>query len=461
MNSEQSLDNLRQAPHNLEAEMSVLGAMLLDQNLISQVIDQVAPEGFYKKAHRAIFSAIVSLYDSNQSVDLVTLTESLKSAGTLEDAGGAPYLTTLINYLPTTAHLDSYLKIVAGKAILRRLISTATSIVQDCYQDTASSPQLLDEVEKKVFQITQQRSQANIVPMRALVKEAMERAERLHQSGGAITGIATGFRDLDVLTCGLQDADLVVLAGRPSMGKTALALNIAERAALKDKKGVGIFSLEMSRDQLVFRMICSHARVNAQNLRRGFLSNQGWARLAQAASTLSEAPIYIDDAPSLGPLELRARARSLKARYDIKLLIVDYLQLMQAPLGRSESRQQEVSSISRAMKSLARELKLPVLVLSQLNREAESRENRKPRLSDLRESGAIEQDADLVMLIMRPGAYPDLIEEHPNLEKIVFVNIAKQRNGPTGEKKLIFLPEFTRFEDYTEQEDVYDIQEEK
>ncbi len=461
MNSDQVPANLRQAPHNLEAEMSVLGAMLLDQDLISQVMDRVAPEDFYKKAHSAIFKSIVSLYDSNQSVDLVTLTEALKSSGTLEEAGGAPYLTTLINYLPTTAHLDSYLKIVAEKSILRRLIFTATSIVQDCYQTTTLPAQLLDEVEKKVFQITQQRSQTNIVPMRTLVKEAMEKAEQLHQSGGAITGIATGFRDLDALTCGLQDSDLIVLAGRPSMGKTALALNIAEQAALREKKGVGIFSLEMSRDQLVFRMICSHARVNAQNLRRGFLSNQGWVRLAQAASSLSEAPIYIDDAASLGPLELRARARYLKSRYEIQLLIVDYLQLMQFPLGQSESRQQEVSSISRSLKSLARELDLPVLVLSQLNREAESRDNRKPRLSDLRESGAIEQDADLVMLIMRPGAYPDLIEKDPDLEKIVFVNIAKQRNGPTGEKKLVFLPDYTRFEDFTDQEDIYDTQEEK
>lgn len=462
MNSAPAPDNnLRQAPHNLEAEMSVLGAMLLDQSLIAQVMDRIAPEDFYQKSHRAIFNAIVKLSDSDQSVDLVTLTEALKSSGTLENAGGAPYLTTLINYLPTTAHLDSYLKIVGEKAILRRLISTATSIVQDCYQQTAASAQLLDEVEKKVFKITQQRSHTNIVPMRILVKEAMEKAEQLHQSGGAITGIATGFKDLDALTCGLQDADLIVLAGRPSMGKTALALNIAERAALEEKKGIGIFSLEMSRDQLVFRMICSHARVNAQNLRRGFLSNQGWVRLAQAASGLSEAPIYIDDAPSLGPLELRARARYLKSRYDIQLLIVDYLQLMQSPLGKSESRQQEVSSISRALKSLARELNLPVLVLSQLNREAESRDNRKPRLSDLRESGAIEQDADLVMLIMRPGAYPDLIEKDPDLEKIVYVNIAKQRNGPTGEKKLIFLPDYTRFEDFTEQEDVYGLQEEE
>ncbi len=424
-------------------------------------MDRVAPEDFYKKAHSAIFKSIVSLSDSDQSVDLVTLTEALKSSGALEEAGGAPYLTTLINYLPTTAHLDSYLKIVAEKSILRRLISTATSIVQDCYQSSALPAQLLDEVEKKVFQITQQRSQTNIVPMRTLVKEAMEKAEQLHQSGGSITGIATGFRDLDALTCGLQDSDLIVLAGRPSMGKTALALNIAESAALREKKGVGIFSLEMSRDQLVFRMICSHARVNAQNLRRGFLSNQGWVRLAQAASSLSEAPIYIDDAASLGPLELRARARYLKSRYEIQLLIVDYLQLMQFPLGKSESRQQEVSTISRSMKSLARELNLPVLVLSQLNREAENRDNRKPRLSDLRESGAIEQDADLVMLIMRPGAYPDLIEKDPDLEKIVFVNIAKQRNGPTGEKKLVFLPDYTRFEDFTEQEDVYDTQEEE
>lgn len=457
MKSELSRGNVssaRVSPHNLEAEMSVLGAMLLDKEVIPQVIREIDGGCFYHDAHRKIFDAAVKLYDENQPADAVTLTEALRKSGDLEAVGGPEYVISLINYVPTTAHLDSYLKIVLAKAMLRSLISTATSVVNRCYQDTADVAALLDEVEKEFFALTQRGSKGPLVLMRQLIKEAMETIETMDSQHGMLTGIGTGFKDLDSLTCGFRRADLVVLAGRPSMGKTALALNIAEHASLNEKKAVGIFSLEMAREQLVLRLLCSHARVDAQNLRRGFLSSKDMVKLVNAASRLSEAPIYIDDMPSVTNLELRARARNLKLHFDIELLIVDYLQLLQATSGRSENRQQEVSDISRSLKALARELDIPILVLSQLNREAENRPDRKPRLSDLRESGAIEQDADVVLLIMRPGAYPDLVEESPDAANMAYVHVAKQRNGPTGERKLSFIERYTRFENYAELKEV-------
>lgn len=445
--------SVRIPPSNVEAEMSVLGAMLLDKEVIPRVIQEINGSCFFKNAHRKIFEAIVKLYDSDTPVDPVTLTEELRKSGDLDAVGGPEYIITLINYIPTTAHLDSYLKIVSDKEMLRSLISTATAIVNRCYQETVEAAVVLDEVERELFDLTQRRTKQDLVSMRQLVKEAMEKIDAMESHQGMITGISTGFKDLDNLTCGFQPSDLIVLAGRPSMGKTALALTIAETVAVKEKKPVGIFSLEMAREQLVLRLLCSHARVDAQNLRRGFLSSKDMVKLVNAASRLSEAPIYIDDMPSSTNLELRARARNLKAQFDVKLLIIDYLQLMQATTGRPENRQQEVSDISRSLKSLARELAVPILVLSQLNREAENRPDRRPRLSDLRESGAIEQDADVVILMLRPGAYPDLIENNPELANMAFVNVAKQRHGPTGEKKLTFIERYTRFEDYAEPEE--------
>ena len=445
----------RAVPHSPEAEMSVLGAMLLDPSVAPRVVERVDGACFFHPPHRRIFEAIVRLADAGRPVDLVTLTEALKSAGALEAVGGAAYLTTLVNYLPTTAHLDSYLSIVAEKAVVRSLISSATAIVTRCYEegDTAG---LLDEAERVIFGITQRRVKGEIRPMKDLIKEALERVEEMQAAGGLVTGVPTGFKDLDNITCGLHPSDLVILAGRPSMGKTALALTMAEHAALKDKKeprAVGLFSLEMSREQLVFRMLCSRARVNAQNLRRGFLGQKDHAKLVQAASQLAEAPIFIDDTPAQTTLDIRARARSMKAKFDVKLLVVDYLQLVNSAVARPDSRQQEVSDISRALKSLARELQIPILVLSQLNRAVESRNDKRPLLADLRESGAIEQDADVVLLIMRPAAYPDLLdkaEDKTALRNLVYLNVAKQRNGPTGDLKLTFLEEYTRFEDYAE-----------
>ena len=432
--------------------MSVLGAMLLDQSAIPRVIQEINGDSFFQNAHRKIFDAIISLYDGGTPADAITLVDALKKRGELEAAGGEEYVISLMEYIPTTAHLDAHLKIVREKAMLRDLISTSTEIVNQCYQEMTETAVVLDEVEKKFFELTQRGVKQQLLPLRQLVKEIMEDIDSREGSQALVTGLGTGFRDLDNLTCGLQDSELTVVAGRPSMGKTAFALSFAEHVGLEEKKPVGIFSLEMSADSLGRRMLCSNARVDAQSLRRGYLSSKDHVKLAHAAGRLSEAPIYIDDLPGATNLELRARARNMKAKYDIRLLIIDYLQLMQATVGRGESRQQEVSDISRSLKSLARELDIPVLVLSQLNRGPEDRPDRRPRLADLRESGAIEQDADLVILIMRPGAYPDMIEDDPRLENMVYVNVAKQRNGPTGEIKLTFLKRYTRFEDYTDSE---------
>lgn len=450
-NGEQASTRIQ--PRNIEAEMSVLGAMLLDQGAISRVIQEIKADAFYKAAHRKIFDAIVALYDAGNPTDAITLTEAMKQRGDLDKAGGPEYIITLMNYIPTTALLDSHLKIVREKATLRDLISTSSQIINRCYLDTVDPSIVMDEVEKTFFELTQRGRKKQLIPMRQLMKGVMEDIESQQGSHSMVTGLSTGLRDLDKLTCGLQPSELIVLAGRPSMGKTAFALSIAEHIALKEKKQVGIFSLEMSAASLGRRMLCCNAKVDAQNLRRGFISTKDSVKLAHAAGRLSEAGVWIDDHPGLTNLELRARARDMKARCNIDLLIIDYLQLLQSTTGRSESRQQEVSDISRSLKALARELDIPVVVLSQLNRGPEDRPDRRPRLSDLRESGAIEQDADLVVMIMRPGAYPDLVENDPSLENMVYANVAKQRNGPTGEIKLTFIKRYTRFEDYAEPEE--------
>jgi len=443
-------EGVRCPPHNLEAEMSVLGAMLLDKDTIPRVLEEIDIDCFYRDAHRKIFEAIIRLYEEREPADVVMMTEELRKTGDLEKVGGPEYITTLINYIPTTAHLESYMRILLDKSTLRKLISTATIAINQSYDEKVEVRALLDEVEGQFFTLTRQETSREIEPMRQLMKGAMDTIEKLESSDGMVTGLSTGYRDFDALTCGMQHSNLIVIAGRPSMGKTALALGIAEYVALREGKAVGIFSLEMTREEMALRLISSYAKINAQNMRRGFLSNNDRNNLILAAKKLSDAPIYIDDKPSLTNLVLRAKARNMKIRYDIDLLIVDYMQLLQATTGRREGRQQEVSDISRSLKNLARELGIPIIVLSQLNREVENRPDRKPRLSDLRESGAIEQDADIVALMMRPGFYPDLVADDANLVGMAFLNIAKQRNGPTGEIKLRFLEKHTRFEDYTE-----------
>lgn len=428
-------------PQNLEAEVAVLGSMLLDREAISSAIEILEADAFYSEAHRQIFQAIIKLYDENEAVDMVTLIEEFKKRSLLEKVGGAAYISGLANSIPTAANIGHYGKIVREKYLLRMLINTATRIVAESYDPAGEVAELLDRAEKKIFDITStQKRETRIFTMKEVVKESIETIDRLYQRKENITGIPTGFHDLDVMTAGLQKSDLIVIAGRPSMGKSALAISIMEYAGVVEKVPCAFFSLEMSREQLAQRMLCSLAGVNAHKVRTGFFSQSDWPKLVEAAGKLSEAPIFIDDTPAISALELRAKARRLKSRYDIRLIFVDYLQLMRGA-ARVENRQQEISEISRSMKALARELDLPVIALSQLSRAVEQRADHRPMLSDLRESGAIEQDADLVALLLREEYY-NATEENKGIAEVI---VAKQRHGPVGTVKLAFLPEYTKF----------------
>lgn len=428
-------------PQNLEAEMAVLGSMLIDENAINEVIDTIEESNFYKESHRKIFNAILNLFNKNQVVDLITLTEELKKQEALEELGGVVYLTKLTNAVPTAASVKHYAQIVKEKAILRSLINISSQVMHESYETETNVEELLDRAERLIFEITEHKAGESFIAVKDLIKDSIEAIDRLYQKKAYVTGIPTGFDEFDVKTAGLQTSDLIVVAGRPSMGKSALALSIAEHVGVVEKIPVALFSLEMSREQLVQRLLCSHARVDAHKVRTGFLSVSDWPRLTAAAGKLSEAPIYIDDSPAISALELRAKARRLKSKFDVKLIIVDYLQLMRG-IGSSESRQQEISEISRSLKALARELNVPLIAISQLSRAVESRTDHRPLLSDLRESGAIEQDADLVVLLLREEYY-NPTEENKGLAE---VNIAKQRNGPVGTINLVFIKEFTRFE---------------
>lgn len=440
--AEKDLNLEKVPPQNLEAEMSVLGSMLMEEEAIAQVVELLEEKSFYHKVHRKIFSAILDLYDKDRAVDLVTLTEQLRKQGDLEDVGGAAYLTSLVNSVPTAANVEHYARIVQEKAILRTLINTATQIVSDSYGQQQEVDLFLDKVETLVFNISQRRIRRDFIPVRELIHDSIELAETLTQKKQLVTGLPTGFTDFDTITSGLQPSDLIIIAGRPSMGKSALAVNIALHVGVKKKIPVAFFSMEMSKEQLVQRMLCSEARVDAHKLRTGFLESSAFTHLANAAGRLAESSIFIDDSPGISSLEVRAKARRLKSREDIGLVIIDYLQLMQGRL-RVENRQQEISEISRSLKSLARELSIPVIALSQLSRAVESREPPRPRLADLRESGAIEQDADLVAFLYREEYYKKETDENRGIAEL---NIAKQRNGPVGNIKLIFIKEYTKFE---------------
>ena len=442
---ERVLDKL--PPQNLDAEMSVLGAMLLDREAIGYAIEAITADSFYKEAHAKIYSAVVELFDANQPVDIVTLSEHLGKRKEIEAVGGASYISMLLDAIPSAANIVHYLKIVRDKSLLRKLITGASGIVSRCYDGGEDVNELLDGAERDIFEIAQRRDTQGFVRIGDLIKHSIETVESLYQKKEYVTGVPTGYTDLDTITAGLQPADLIIIAGRPSMGKTSLALNIAEHAAIVAKIPTAIYSLEMAREQLVLRMLCSHARVSAHNVRTGFISEKhDFPKLVNAAGKLAAAPIYIDDSPSISVLEMRAKARRLVAREKIGLVIVDYLQLMRSYSKKSENRQQEISEISRSMKALARELHVPVIVLSQLNREAEQRPGNRPKLSDLRESGAIEQDADVVMLLFREEYYEPDNEEAKGRAEVI---IAKQRNGPVGNVKLTFLEECTHFENYT------------
>ncbi len=437
----------RLPPQNLEAEIAVLGSMMISEDAIAAALEMLDEDCFYHDAHRKIFRAVISLFNKNRPVDMLILTDELKNEGVLEEIGGVSCLARLSAAMPTAANVEYYAGIVREKAVLRSLINVATRIVQEGFQAEGDVEAFLDKSERLIFGVTSGKVNAELIPIKELVKDSIEVIEGLCQKKTHVTGVATGFYDLDRMTAGLQPSDLVIVAGRPSMGKSALATSIAEHAGITQKVPVAMFSLEMSKEQLVQRMLCSRARLELHKVRGGFLSEDGddWVHLTTAAGTLSEAPIFIDDSPSLSALEVRAKARRLKSRYHVGLIIVDYLQLMRGH-SRAENRQQEISEISRSLKALARELNVPVIAVSQLSRAVEARSPQRPQLSDLRESGAIEQDADVVMLIYREKYYKPDIEE--NKAEVI---IAKQRNGPVGTVDLMFLEKFVRFESMTQE----------
>src|SRR5271155_5745950 len=435
----------RPLPHNLEAERSILGAVLLDNHALNAAVERLRSEDFFLPQHRHIFERMVQLGEKQQAIDIVTLMEDLVRSGELEAAGGVAYLSQLADGLPRVTNVDHYARIVKEKAILRSLIHSAAVIQEQALAAGDDADVILDRAESSIFQLAEDRVKAGLIGVKDLVKDGFERLEKIFSEGRRITGLATGYAALDNETAGLQPSELIILAARPSMGKTALALNIAENVALRQREPVAVFSLEMSKESLLLRLLASHARVDAHKFRTGHMNRDDWTKVTGSLSVLGDAPIWIDDSASSTVLEMGAKARRLKRDRGLSMMIVDYLQLVvPTHTGRGTNRQEEVSSISRGLKGLAKELKIPVLVLSQLTR-APEREERKPQLSDLRESGAIEQDADVVLFINRPNFYKtDLPEEDRAKAEII---IAKQRNGPTGNLNFVFLARHTRFEE--------------
>jgi replicative DNA helicase len=429
----------------------VLGAMMLDQDAALRAVELLTADMFYREAHRRLFRAMSTLTEQRTVIDHVTLRDELSRRGELDEAGGVEYLAELVNSVPTSANLEFHAGIVHEKAVLRRLIETATSIIGEAYAGRTSANELLDSAESRVFHISQERQQVGFTRIKEMLWPTMERIETLHRSGKTVTGVPSGFVDLDEMTSGFQKSELIIVAARPSMGKTSLCLNIATHAALENI-GVAVFSLEMSKDSLVQRMLCAEARVDSQLVRRGMLRDHDFTKLARAAGILQGAPIWIDDTPAMTLLEMRSKARRLKAENDIGMLVVDYLQLMRSP-EYAENRVQEISDISRSLKALARELEVPVMALSQLSRASEQRGgDRKPILSDLRDSGAIEQDADVVIFIHRPEMYNREDAEGRSLDGVAELLVAKHRNGPTGSVDLHFEKSITRFDNLSERE---------
>jgi replicative DNA helicase len=442
MRAELETASFKLPPQNIEAEQSILGGVLIENDALNIVIEFLEDGDFYREAHQKIFKCMIALSEKNEPLDLITLTNELKKKKELEDIGGASYLAGLVESVPTAANIAYYAKIVKEKSILRKLISTATEIVTQSYQERKNLEDFLDEAEQAIFHISENQVRPAFYPIKEIVKESFKVIERLYEKKELITGVPSGFKDLDRKTAGFQNAELIIVAGRPSMGKTALCLNIAQHAAIATKIPTAIFSLEMSKEQLAIRMLCSEARVDSARLRSGFLSESDWPKLTMAAGALSDAPIFIDDSAAISVLELRAKARRLKADRGLGLVIVDYLQLMRGRSG-AERREQEISEISRSLKALAKELNIPVIAISQLSRKAEDRPGRRPQLSDLRESGAIEQDADVIIFIYRDEVYNPDSDQRGTAEVI----IGKQRNGPTGKADLSFISEFTTFKD--------------
>ncbi|MFL5575446.1 MAG: replicative DNA helicase [Gemmatimonadaceae bacterium] len=442
----------RRPPYSEDAEQAVIAAMLMDADAIMRAAEHVDDTMFYREGHRRIFRAIVALTEKGSVADPLTLSDELARRGELEASGGKEYVAFLVDAVPTAANVEYHAKIVREKALLRRLIEVSTSIVTEAFEGRTTAADLLDEAESKIFQVSQAQGTGGFTRIKELLWPAMERIEAVSREGRSVTGVPSGFRDLDEMTSGFQPADLVIVAARPSMGKTAFTLNIAQHAAIEHNVAVAFFSLEMSKDSLVQRMLTSEARIDAQTLRKGKLRDDDFPRLARAAGILSHAPVYIDDTPGITILEMRSKARRLKAENGVGMVIVDYLQLMTGPAS-SENRQQEVSQISRGLKALAKELGVPVIALSQLSRAVEQRagsEKGRPVLSDLRESGAIEQDADLIMFLFREEVYAERENgtlKDPSVEGKAEVIIGKQRNGPIGVVPLYFHKQYTRFED--------------
>ena len=437
----------RLPPQSIEAEQSVLGAILIDRDAMIEIADFLKPEDFYRQAHGRIYAVMLDLSERREPIDIVTVSEALERTGDLEAVGGRSYLGTLSNSTPTAVHAGQYARIVERKSLLRNLIGAAGKIAGIGYEDPAEIQEAIDRAESELFAVSQRRIGAGFSPLKSLLHDAYDRLDYLHAHRGEISGVRTGFGDLDTLTTGLQKSDLVILAARPSVGKTSFALNIAEHAAVTDRKSVGIFSLEMSKEQLVLRLLSSVSNIDSQRLRTGFLEELDFARIAPAMNSLSEAPIFIDDTPNITTMELRTKARRLQAEVGVDLIIVDYLQLMQSSTTtRDANRVQEVSEISRGLKALARELKVPVIALSQLSRQPEMRESKEPRLSDLRESGSIEQDADLVMFLWREKERGS--DDQQTDGEVVKLKLSKHRNGPTGEIDLWFKKAQTRFVSY-------------
>ena len=443
----------RSAPYSAEAEQAVLGAMLLDADAALRASETLDDWMFYREAHRRLFRVMIAVARRQEAIDPITLKTELDRKGELEGVGGVEYLTYLLDVVPTAANFDYHARIVRDKALLRRLIEVGTQIVQDAFDGKRLAAEVLDAAERKIFEVAEHRSTEGFVRIKKLIFDSIERIESLHGAGQSVTGVPSGFKDLDERTAGFQPSELIIVAARPSMGKTAFCLNIAQHAAIEKGTPVAIFSLEMSKESLVQRMLTGEARVDAHRLRTGTLRDSDYKLMASAAGILSTAPIWIDDSAALTPLELRSKARRITSEQGVGLIIVDYLQLMREP-EYSENRVQEISAISRSLKALAKELRVPVMSLSQLSRAPEQRggEGRRPQLSDLRESGAIEQDADVVLFIYRPEMYAKDEMERDELRGQAEVIIGKQRNGPTGTIKLHFHSNYTRFDNYSARE---------
>lgn len=431
----------RTPPQNIEAEQAVLGAMFLEQEALTVAFEILSVEDFYRAAHQKVFQVILTLFDKGKPVDLVTVTSELADQNVLDEVGGVSYLAELANSVPTAANVEYYARIIEEKSILRRLIRTATTIATDGYSREDEVEDLLNEAERKILEVSQKKNTKGFQNIKDVLVATYDKIELLHNRKGDVTGIPTGFTELDRMTAGFQKNDLIIVAARPSVGKTAFALNIAQNVATKTDESVAIFSLEMGAEQLVMRMLCAEGNINAQRLRTGDLTAEDWAKLTMAMGSLSNAGIYIDDTPGIRVSEVRAKCRRLKQESGLSMILIDYLQLIQGSGNRGENRQQEVSDISRSLKALARELEIPVIALSQLSRGVESRQDKRPMMSDIRESGSIEQDADIVAFLYRDDYYDKETEK----KDIIEIIIAKQRNGPVGTVELAFVKEYNKF----------------